>query len=98
MTNQSFPKTLSGVPVHDGARFQWSNGHGHVEASSLRQEQHSRLWSDSSDVGFYVRSHRTGAVELFVFDHEVVNEGDVFARVYKVHRAKASWTVTVFND
>lgn len=105
------PTLLPNVPVYDGSLFTWArvvngpkvlehSGRGMVEASCLRMQPWTRLWNDAADVGFQVRSHRTGKVRVFVMTKEARNdEGEV------THWELASYDdidnplfITVFND
>lgn len=68
---------LPSVPVHDGSVFTWAKwlngskrgtftGRAMVEVSTLgRQRPWTQLWDDAADVGFQVRSPKTGKVRTF---------------------------------
>jgi len=71
------------VPVHCGSIFTWERTHGVTSVSTIIGKIDARIWSDSSDEGFIVKSHRTGVNVLFVLE-EVLREtdGDVRCWVY----------------
>lgn len=85
-------------PTHDGSKFTWRNGHGSCELSDFMPSHFSgRVWSDAADVGFYIRSHKTGASKLFLFREEHKDgEGDVTHWVFAEHGGPT--VVTIFND
>ena len=88
--------TLRGVPVHDGFKFHWRGRVGTTEASDLGDLLHARLHSDSCDVGFYVRSHRTGAVKAFTLvAGPEDSDGEVMEWTYE---ASDGARIVVFND
>lgn len=92
------PKTLT-LPIHDGAKFTWTRKTGHdavgcpaamgmVDESDLsgtRRGVSGRVWADACDEGFYIRSHRTGALVLFTYHHDVMSPDglEAMARVYE---------------
>jgi hypothetical protein len=87
------------LPTHDGVLFTWHNGVGIAEASCLAGGKsfaiHGRVWNDSCDVGFNVRSHRTGAVKTFVYHSDVKRENEIVLWVY---RSADGTIVHVLND
>lgn len=92
------------VPCYDGAGFDWHGAKlarkGFAEASSLGlppgKEPGERVWADSADVGFVVRSHRTGVEALFTLvGPEYVFEGQVSGWYFV---SDAGVGITVFND
>lgn len=89
--------TLKTLPVHDGSKFDWHAQTGVTEASTLGPRFSGRVWSDSSDLGFVVRSHRTGRKVLFTLEsveHDKLS-GDVLCGVY---RSADGVVVRVYND
>jgi hypothetical protein len=89
------------IPVYDGALFSWSNATGFVDASSLGINPgitpSRQVWSDSCDLGFMIRSPRTGQERLFILDScgETRNaEGELTSWKF----VGEAVTVVVFND
>lgn len=70
----------------DSSEFAWcTNGRGQkigVSELSTMNRRIVRLWNDSIDIGFEVRSVRTGVCKLFTFDSERREEGEVVSVVY----------------
>lgn len=95
---------LSNIPVHAGDQFTWNGREGTIEASDLGPSIHNRVYDDACDVGFYVKSHKTGERKLFVLDKPVVWDGETVAWVYKSAQSYRERDVaepvkiTVFND
>lgn len=90
------------IPTYDGSLFQWSGAHGFAEASSLGINPGitpgRQVWSDSCDLGFLVRSHRTGEERLFTLDScgETRNaEGELTSWRFL---GEGGVTVIIFND
>jgi hypothetical protein len=92
-------KILSTVPVYDGKLFSWSKSTGTTEASTLSPNLYpwGRLERDALDVGFYVRSHKTGVTKLFVLvDCEV--EGTEVTSWTLTPADSSDVKITVLND
>lgn len=89
------------MPIHPGSHFVWEGRTGTAFASDLPEHFASRIWNDSCDVGFFVRSERTGAVKLFVRESMIKNaEGEVVGDEYVSESGKNASdriTVKVFN-
>lgn len=87
--------------VHDSKRFL-------ADLSEVQVQLHrvnSNLYDDALDVGFVMRSTKTGALVVFALEREEVKEGDLLAYHYKITPASAARvpalegaTVTMFND
>jgi hypothetical protein len=89
-------RTLT-IPTHDGSLFTWHDKLGVIDASDLGRRVSARVWADSCDDGFRIRSPRTGAEQLFVFSHvEKDKEGDVCFWEYVSH-PNPGIVVRVFN-
>ena len=77
------------IPVHSAKKFTWTGNRGVIEASSLAGG-HARVWNDSIDVGFIVRSNRTGVELLFTNGGEEIDgeesDGEVTGWVYRSNR------------
>ena len=60
------------LPEYDGSKFTWSGGVGTCDASDLGlpvgKEPGTRVWNDSSDVGFMVRGREQTLCFLYDFD------------------------------
>lgn len=92
------------LPVIDGSRVTWTGLNGCIEVSDFdagaRAQPWARVWNDACDVGFWVRSHRTGRRELFTFDNVETKDGDVIAWTF-VSRPDARGrrcSVVILND
>ncbi len=84
------------IPVHDGSLFTWNKGEGVTEASDLDHLIFSKIWYDSCDGGFFIKSHRTGIQKLFYLAGEEKDpEGDLQAWLF---RSEDGVIVRVFND
>lgn len=73
------------IPEHMGDLFTWHDGVGSTEESTLgsARQPWKRIWDDSTDVGFIVKSHKTGAKKLFVLSllaHD--DEGNITCWVF----------------
>lgn len=55
------------IPELGGRQITWTAGrnHGTLFASDIRVNLNTRIYDDACDVGFYVKSHRTGVRVLF---------------------------------
>lgn len=92
------PKTSLMVPEYDGKLFTWIGTEGSIEASDLPKCFDCRLWPDSCDVGFKVKSHRTGKVALFIQSHNVTNDdNELLFTIYEMH-GRPEVVIRVFND
>lgn len=91
-------KLLPNVPTHSGAAFTWHAGGGCTDASDLTPSGRGyakRLYPDAEDVGFCVRSHRTGQVKVFSFVDTEEEDGELVCGVYE---SSDGVVVRVFND
>lgn len=91
------------IPIHDGTQFDWQGERGTADASDLNDglgllSFEGRVWNDSADVGFYVRSHRTGALVLFVQENVQVRDGDTLWWQYTSRGLPAPVSIIVYND
>ncbi len=102
---------LNNVPVHDGSMFFWHEGHGSVEASDFLKQIDAPVYDDACDVGFKVRSHKTGRTVLFTLSETLkTRDGeDTAGWVYTSRRERYAWDwaddektaeirITVWND
>lgn len=87
---------LTCVPV---TCFTWSGLIGASEASCLPEHLVSRVYRDACDVGFLVRSPRSGRTLLFTaVDRERDAEGELVADVFRANDAGRTLTIRIFND
>lgn len=86
--------TLRDVPVHDGSKFFWHQGVGSCDASDLGRVS-ARLYADSTDVGFIVRSHRTGRTKAFTLARVTKDSDEVLSWAYE---AADGTKIVVYND
>jgi hypothetical protein len=86
------------IPVHDGRLFAWEGNVGACDRSDLGPKgMCDRIYDDACDVGFYVRSHKTGKYVLFVLHHqEPTKDSEVGAWHFSSQCAK--FNIVVFND
>ena len=97
---------LNSIPVHDGSLFEWEGQEGLTDLSVLTQERPNtrmmdRIFDDACDMGFYVKSHRTGASQLFVREQTHLEPGysDIINRwTFVSHPVSKGFRLTVFND
>lgn len=101
---------LSNITTHNGRQFSWLKNldgthKGFAEASSLEGNDgifYTKIWGDSFDRGFIIKSHRTGEVKLFLLDSVTEKPGenqgvsDVESWHFKTEDGKIE--VVVFND
>jgi hypothetical protein len=86
------------VVVYDASRFAWKGNEGVAFASDLGTQFRNRIWQDSCDVGFKVKSPKTGRTVLFIeATSPVMVEGEVSAWVFRSYREASVITITVFN-
>jgi hypothetical protein len=84
------------IPIHRGDAFSWLGKTGSTCISDLQGwNLMSRVWTDACDEGFYVQSHRTGAVKLFVMTETVHRAGDLECWVFK---SDDGVELRVYND
>ena len=95
------------VPSYSAASFRWHGKEGTAEISELNPGAHytgrrgidARVWNDACDVGFIVRSPRTGNEILFTFEKVSDNDGEVTHWLYRGYGPENSeFTVIIFND
>lgn len=101
MTTKPVKPTLPNVPVHDGKRFHWGprGAGGATEASSLQEPVDAKLWDDACDVGFCIKSHRSGKTELFVLaQQDRAKDGELLFSMYESVNLPEKIQVIVFND
>jgi hypothetical protein len=97
-------ETNSGhLPVHNGDIFSWHGQEGVADISDLgKGEVIGRIWSDACDVGFYIKSPRTGREKLFTMSEKVFDaEGCVTAWKFVSLNSLNEFgevKVTIFND
>lgn len=86
------------LPTHSALLFTWEGNIGITERSDFGPgEFESRVWSDACDVGFKVRSPRTGRVLTFVHSHLVHCDEDVTESIYRALE-RPEIEVHVLND
>lgn len=99
-------KVLSSVPTYEGVKFSWDKLLGFCEASELHtppgQAFFQRVWSDAGDVGFFVKSHRTGRCVLFTLEDVERDESDItswnFVECNVDRSVREPVRIKVFND
>lgn len=56
--------------------FTWSQGVAHAEASDMENRHLQPLYDDACDVGFAIKSDKTGEVVTYVMERPVYDEGE----------------------
>ena len=87
-------------PVHNGNLFDWRKNAGCACASDLSANADGRKWmgplyDDACDLGFVVRSHRTGACRSFFLTEELFSRKELVGWKF---RDEAGNYIVVFND
>jgi hypothetical protein len=90
-------------PVHSASMFTWNNEGGCIEASDFGNEVWmSQLFPDSCDVGFRVRSEKTGKVIPFTLERVEKRESEIVAWHFVSYSRERYpleiWKIVVFND
>jgi hypothetical protein len=87
------------LPVHDGSKFTWHNGHGSIERSDFNGRQlMSRVYDDACDEGFYIVSHKTGKKVLFTYNESTQPFVDDGPNIMVFTNPEMTISVYVFND
>jgi len=95
--------TLS-IPVYSSSLFTWerhSHGStGFVEMSDTHKKTTwSQVWNDSCDIGFKVRSTKTGAEVLFIFEKELKgHENEVNGWSFTSFNTNLCHRIVIYND
>lgn len=90
----------SGIPVHSSSLFDYRHGVFTVFRSDLGDRVEDRIWADSCDVGFFIKSAKTGVQVLFTFAKQI-NECDTRVDIYVGavnRRDNYPLTVRMYND
>ena len=85
------------LPLLSSASFTWIGNHGIADVSDLGDFEPARLFGDAGDVGFRMRSTRTGDIQTFVLCNVSTNvDEDIFS--WKFRALHADYAVEIFND
>lgn len=91
---------MNKVPTHSSSGMSWSKNRGWMELSTLGVEPGeqfmSRAWSDSCDVGFWLQSHKTGQLVLFLLETQHNLNGEIVA--WELTSQDGKFKITVVND
>jgi hypothetical protein len=88
---------LPTVPVHQGGQFFWRDHVGYADASDIGGRYYGRVYRDAADVGFKVKSGRTGRVLTFFFAGNTRDdEGDLLYTEFKTTDGK--FIIRINND
>ena len=80
------------IPTYDGSQFTWHKGEGCTCASDLGIRA-----ADPWPANFYVRSHRTGAVKLFLPGEDIYAcDGEWMGKKFFVPAGNC--VITLYND
>lgn len=89
------------LQVIHSRHFFWDVEGGTAEASSITAENictiDRRIWKDSADRGFWIRSARTGREVLFVLEEEIRVQGALSGLRYISQDDAVKMRVTIFN-
>jgi hypothetical protein len=86
------------LSVLSASEFSWVGKQGAAEVSSLSQFEPQRVWSDSCDLGFVVRSTRTGADVLFLLASEILDSEGSLSGWRFVAEGERGLEIMVVND
>jgi len=91
--------TNSHLTVIDGRIFMWKGNCGACDASDIMGVVlHQRIWDDSCDVGFFVKSHKTGRKVLFTHTKDVHFKGELIKSVYTSYDSDREIRLYIYND
>jgi hypothetical protein len=100
----TLPENVIGT-VYDSKHFTYVKGlKSFVGEISDTPQVLRQLWNDSMDLGFGIRSHKTGRVVFFTLKNMLRSEeGDVHGWVFHVHNPAKhpdleGLTATIYND
>lgn len=83
--------------VLSSSHFTWTGDVGSTWESDLPEHYASRVWNDSCDYGFEVKSERTGNRLLFVRGEDMrAPDGELLYRLYASTDGRI--TIKIFND
>lgn len=83
------------VPCYSTSAFAWAGKVGVADASSMPEIISRQVWSDACDIGFEVKSDRTGTEKLFTFVGEFKVNGETAGWHYE---SDDGFKVKIFND
>ena len=88
---------LPNVPVHQGGQFSWEGNVGYADASDIGGRYYGRIYNDAADLGFKIKSGKTGRVLTFFFvGNKRDDEGDLLYTEFQTTDGK--FTIRVNND
>ena len=64
--------------IHSSNKFSWNENRGTVSMSNFSEDPCGRVFDDSVEVGFVVKSFRTGALKFFTYNKNIKNKLDQF--------------------
>ena len=86
------------IPTHSGRLFTWEGHIGTCERSVFgRRGMCDRLYDDACDVGFWVKSHKTGKSILFMLHHQEPTK-DCEVEAWHFSSQCGKFNIVVFND
>lgn len=89
---------MNNVPTHSSSSVLWSKNHGQVDISALVEQCErftNRVWPDSCDVGFWMKSHKTGVNVLFLLESQKLKDGEIVS--WEFTSQDGRFRITVFN-
>lgn len=99
------------IPEHPGEMFSWFRDHGVAMVSDFPRLPRvtgqppvwgtcgpvvGQVWSDACDLGFMIKSQRTGRSVLFLLENDERSEDGVVAWNYRSEDGAV--TVRIYND
>lgn len=103
METEQFSPNPNRLPLRiiDAADLTWTGNRGACDASDLPRDTVRRVYRDACDVGFIVRSPRTGRKVLFTHREDVYHgageDRELVAQVFGEDDG-LDLTITLFND
>ncbi len=93
------PLLRKDVPIYDGNLFCWKGTKGTTEASMLERMLDcplQPLYESTTDLGFVVKSHKSGKKKLFILEKVIYDKEDLL--LWELRSGCGGITITVFND
>ena len=88
------------TPLFNASSFAWTKLHGVTEASTVSMTYLGRVYDDTADIGFSMRSDRTGEIVVFALTETKRNDDDDITgwEFVCVSKDAPAMTVSIFND
>ena len=83
--------------IHSSKKFSWNENRGTASMSNFSEDPWGRVFDDSTEVGFVVKSFRTGALKFFTYNKNIKNKLDQFVATEFVSVDKKQKIVIFFD-